>query len=332
MKILVLGGTSFVGRHFVELAVSEGHEMTLFHRGKTGSDLFPNCEHILGDRSTDLDNLAGRKWDAVVDTSGYLPGVVRASAAFLKDKVERYLFISTLSVYEGWDGAKRDESGNLQTIESEDADVGPETYGPFKVLCEQAVEAVYGERSTILRPGLIFGPYDPTNRFPYWVERFATQEKVLVPDRLDQPTQQVDARDLGLFILKCLNDDLAGTYNVCGPDDPRTLGDLFADCEWLQAGTQSVLASQDFLKAEDVEPGRDLPLVMPFDGSHDTLMQVDAGKAINAGLTFRHWSETTLDTWHWIQAEGLSAGRSPGPLSKEREAELIAKIESIDSE
>lgn len=317
MKILVLGGTSFVGRHFVELALREGHEVTLFHRGKTGDDLFPEAEHVLGDRGSELDRLGDRTWDAVMDSCGYLPRDVRTSADFLREKVSRYVFISTISVYKDWATPAKDESGNLQFIDNEDSDeLTNETYGPYKVKCEEAVRNAH-ESWTVIRPGLIFGPYDPTKRFPHWVERFATQEKVLVPDRLDQPTQQVDARDLAAFTLSCLTENINGIYNVCGPQSQMTLGDLFQVCQDL-GKAEMVSANEAFLEENNVR----LPLVMPADKSFDGHMQVDNTAAIEKGLTFRPWQVTARETWDWLK----SAEGKAGELDKAKELEIIQKL------
>lgn len=325
MKLLVIGGTSFVGRAFVEEALEGDHEITLLHRGKTGADLFPELEHVLGDRATDLGKLGDRHWDAVYDSSGFLPRVVRASTEFFRDRATQYQFISTISVYEDWATPDRDENGRLGQIDHEDTDVlDNSTYGPYKVRCEKAVEAAFDGRCTIVRPGLIFGPHDPTNRFPYWVDRFATQQEVLVPSRLEQPTQQIDARDLAAFSLRCIENRIFGIYNACGGEHPKTLGDLFAICQSLNPASKMVPAPTDFLEAHEV----DLPLVMPPDETFDGHMKVDNRRAIAAGLRFRDWAETTRDTWAWLQTETRSAEPRFGKLDKQKEQELIELLKA----
>ena len=217
LRILILGGTSFLGPQIVNAARARGHAVTLFNRGKTNPGLFSDLETIIGDRDGGLAGLARRRWDAVVDTSGYLPRLVGDSARALVDAVERYLFISTISVYGSLAVAGIDESAPLGRLDNPDTEaVDGETYGPLKALCEQAVNVVYGERATIIRPGLIVGPGDPTDRFTYWPVRLARGGRVLAPgDGLD-PVQVIDVRDLGAWIVLCLEQPVAGVYNANG--------------------------------------------------------------------------------------------------------------------
>ncbi|HLO18258.1 MAG TPA: NAD-dependent epimerase/dehydratase family protein, partial [Anaerolineales bacterium] len=228
MRILIIGGTRFLGRHLVESARARSHEVTLFNRGKSNPNLFPQVETIIGDRERDLDKLKGRIWEAVIDTSGYFPRLVRLSAESLAASVSRYVFISSLSVYESFKKIGMDESDPVGKIENETTEeITGETYGPLKALCEQAVQDIFGlERTLIARPGLIVGPHDPTDRFTYWPVRVARGGDVLAPEKPEAPIQIIDVRDLSDFIIRLIEESAFGTYNATGPDYALTLGRL----------------------------------------------------------------------------------------------------------
>jgi 2'-hydroxyisoflavone reductase len=316
MKLLVLGGTVFVGRHFVELALERGHEITLLHRGQRGADLFPDVDRVLTDRDGGLDALGDRTWDAVMDSSGYVPRIVGGSAEFLRDRVRRYLFVSTISVYARNDLAHQDESGELaSTAGIEGEEVNGKTYGPLKVLCEQEVTGRYGDRSTIVRPGLIAGPYDPTNRFPYWVERLADGGSVLVPERLSQPLQMIDGRDLAAFMLDLLERDVSGVFNATGPQPALTFGDMLAACPHQ---AQLVPTTEAFLEQHGIELWQELPLASPAAANSDGLMQMDVSKALAEGMRLRPWAETARDTLEWVRAEPDRPRRHGLDRDKER--------------
>ena len=201
MKILIIGGTRFLGRHLVNSARARGHDVTLFNRGMTNPNLFRNVDMIQGDREKDLDQLSGQ-WDAVIDTCGYFPRIVRMSAEALKDKVDQYVFISSISVYADFKKININESYPVGKIEDETMEqITGESYGPLKALCEKAVQDVFGINSLIIRPGLIVGPHDPTDRFTYWPVRIARGGDVLVPDNPNALTQIIDVRDLSDFII-----------------------------------------------------------------------------------------------------------------------------------
>ncbi|MEW6402172.1 MAG: NAD-dependent epimerase/dehydratase family protein, partial [Chloroflexota bacterium] len=205
MKILIIGGTRFLGRHLVNSARARGHEVTLFNRGQTNPDLFRRVEKIWGDREKDLDQLKGRNWDAVIDTCGYVPRVVRMSAEALKESVENYVFISSLSIYPDFRKRGLNETDPVAKLQDESVEeVTGETYGPLKALCERVVQDVFGIDSLVIRPGLIVGPHDPTDRFTYWPVRVARGGDVLAPDGPDAFTQFIDARDLADFIVELL--------------------------------------------------------------------------------------------------------------------------------
>jgi 2'-hydroxyisoflavone reductase len=316
MDLLVLGGTSFVGRAIVEDALASGHTVTLFSRGKTGTDLFPELERRTGDRdSGDYASLADGRWDAVVDVSGYLPRHVAQAADALGDRVRRYLFISTGSVYDRTNAADgmTEETPRLAPERSTEEITG-ETYGPLKVACEDDVLARYGERATIVRPGIVAGPHDPTDRFTYWVRRAAAGGRVAVPGRLDQPVQVVDSRDLGRLVVALLEAGAPGIYNAVGPADPVTLSELVEVCA-KAAGTEIDVVP---VPADAVDPG--FPLVLP-DDSWDVMFRRSAARAYDAGMPKTPLEKTAADVLAWDSERGtpdLSVGMTP-----EREAELL---------
>jgi 2'-hydroxyisoflavone reductase len=317
VKILVLGGTQFVGRAVVEAALAAGDDVTLFHRGQTNAGLFPDAEHVLGNRDGGLGALAGRTWDACVDVSGYLPRLVGDSAAALQDSVSRYVFVSTISVYAGM-AAPQDESGRVGTLEdetSEEIDGG--SYGPLKALCEQRVTDIFGERAAIVRPGYVIGPYDHTGRFPWWAHRAARGGEMIVPAAMARAFQAIDARDLGSFTLLRARSGLTGTFNATGPVPPVTLLDyLEAAAAARDADLNVEVVDDAFLAAQGVE----LPLWPGDDPDWAAWAQIDVSKAIGAGLTFRPIDDT-------VEATLTHTEVVPGfGLEPEREAELLASL------
>ena len=322
MKLLILGGTGFVGRAFTEAAIANGHEITLFNRGHQNPDLFSAHEQIFGDRGVDLSALSNRTWDAVFDSSGYLPRVVKMSAERLKDSVHNYLFISTISVYENFSVPNQDENSALKPIINQATEeVTGETYGPFKVACEDEVVSAFGNRSTIVRPGLVVGPHDTTDRFTYWPLRMHEGGDVLVPDVKEQPCQFIDARDLGEWCLKLIEESVTGIFNAVGPPVPYRLEDVLTACA---IGTYSNLiwASPEFLNAHDVQPWRDLPFVLGFDRSGYGMTQMNVSKAVAAGLRFRPLAETVQDTLQWSLSLPSDRTWKVG-LPRAKEAEVI---------
>lgn len=319
MKILVIGGTRFVGRHFVDAALARGHQITLFNRGQSNSDLYPSVENLRGDRDGDLSALEGGRWDAVVDTCGYVPRIVRQSAELLADKVDRYLFISTISVYKDIMEPDADEDAPLQTLEDPTVEeITGGTYGGLKVLCEQVVEEIYGERSLIVRPGMIVGPHDPTDRYPYWLLRAARGGEILTPGTPERPVQMIDARDLGVWMVHLLEQNAGGIMNATGPEQPLTWAAWMDACR-AAAGTAPTYTwvSDEFLQGREVN-GMELPFWVP--GEYANIFAVSVARAVNAGLTFRSELETARDTLAWKGADGeLKVGMKP-----EREADLLA--------
>ncbi len=324
MKLLIIGGTRFVGRHIVECALSRGHEITLFHRGHTNKDLF-DVESIIGDRDGETDKLDARKWDAVIDTCGYVPRVVEQSAFILEDEVDLYCFISTISVYAEGQPTPITEDGQLIRFDDPPASeaVTNETYGGFKVLCEEAVSRIVGEdRTLIVRPGLIVGPHDPTDRFTYWIDRYSSRREILVPNRAQQPMQFVDARDLAEFTVRLVEQKATGTYNLTGPAHATTMGEVWSVCK-LNAGglPEEVIVSDEFLAENEVKEWQDLPFITPLGGD---LTIVDITKSINAGLTIRPMAETVAATADWHRTRGENPELKTG-MTREREDELLGK-------
>ena len=311
MRILVLGGTQFLGRHVVDVAVEHGHDVTLFNRGQTRPELFPGVEKLQGDRDGKLDALKGRDWDAVVDTSGYVPRVVRASAELLSPRVGRYLFVSSISVFSDTSRPGVNERDPVGTLEEPNTEEVGKFYGPLKAACERVVSEVYGYRALNVRPGLIVGPYDPTDRFSYWVARFVHPSLLgdrpgdaLVPNPPTRPLQFIDARDLAAFMLELLDKGLEGTHNATSPAGQWTMRSLIDAL--VAAGNRAASAKwieESLLVENKVEPWTGLPLWIPESfGDEAGFMLIDCTKAERAGLRTRPLEETIRDTAQWLAA------------------------------
>ena len=327
MKILIIGGTQFVGRHLAEVALARGHELTLFHRGRTGAGLFPEAEHLTGDRDGDgLSVLKGRTWDAVIDTCGYIPRSVEQSATLLADAVPRYVFISTISVYADFSTAGLDEQSPLGTLPDPSAEeVTGATYGPLKVLCEQAAEAALPGRTLIIRPGFIVGPYDPTDRFTYWPRRVARGGDVLAPGDFAQPVQMIDGRDLAEWTLHMMEQSATGIYNATGPNAPLTLGEILDTCRTVSGSDARFhWVSDTFLQDHDAASSSGLPFYVPAASGMSGIMAASIAKALAHGLTFRPLAETVRDTLAWDQTRPADVALKVG-LPPERERALLAK-------
>ena len=323
MDLLVLGGTRLVGRHLVTVALGRGHRITLFNRGKSDPVLFPDVETLRGDRHGDLSTLRGRRWDAVVDTCGYVPRVVRASAELLADAVDRYVFVSSISVYQDPLPPGADESAPLAILEGESVEeITGETYGALKALCEQAAEKAMPGRVVNVRPGLIVGPRDPTGRFAYWPRRVARGGEVLSPGRPDRPVQFVDVRDLGRWLVTMAEEGEPGTYNATGPESTLTMGGLLEGCARVAGNdVRFTWMDDDFLVERNIEPFVELPLWLP--GRYAGLNAVDNSGAIAAGLRFRPVDETIRDVLDYER--GLDDAQYDAGLNPERERELLGE-------
>lgn len=334
MKVLILGGTVFLGRAITQAAIDAGHEVTLFNRGKSGPDLFPGVEQLRGNRDGGLSALEGRKWDVAIDPSGYVPRIVRASAKLLADTVEHYTFISSISVYDS-PVSGMDESAPVTMLEDETVEqITGETYGGLKVLCERAVEDELPGRAFNVRAGLIVGPHDPTDRFTYWPVRAARGGDMLVPP-LDSPLQIIDVRDLAAWIIRMAEARNAGTYNATGPATPLTFGDMLASAQ-AASGNQATLieASESFLTEQQVAPWSELPLWLPK--ASNGLMRVTIDRALDDGLTLRPLDETIRATLDWFRAErgkpGGDVALKSGIAAEKEQAVIAAWKQSTQNE
>jgi 2'-hydroxyisoflavone reductase len=329
MKLLILGGTMFLGRHLVTAARERSHTVTLFNRGKTNPDLFPEVERIRGDRKVSLEPLAGRRFDAVIDTCGYVPRVTGMAAVTLAPLVDHYTFISSISVYADMKTAGQDETAPVATLADETTEeVTGETYGGLKAFCEQSVAAALPGRTLVIRPGLISGPHDPTDRFTYWPVRIARGGEVLAPAPPEATTQHIDARDLAAWTIRAVESRLTGVFNATGPDYPLTWQEILETCRRVTGSDATFTwVSAAFLAEQDVAPWNEIPLWVPAEESG--MLNVSVARAIAAGLTFRPLAATIADTLAWHAAWPPAAGTDEKPalrsgISLEREAAVLA--------
>jgi 2'-hydroxyisoflavone reductase len=332
LRLLVLGGTRFIGIHATRLAIERGHRVTLFNRGKTNASLFPQLERLKGDRNGDVGALAGRTWDAVIDDSGFFPRAVRLTGELLAPNVRQYVFISTISVYAG-NAGPNSESSPLARIADETVEkVDGETYGPLKALCEQAAELAMPGRVTVLRPGLIVGPEDNTDRFTYWPARAARGGDFLTPNSPSDAIQYIDARDLARFTLDAIERGIRGTFNVISAPGKLTIGDLVTqsvDAAKRMAKPASpprpVWVPTDFLEAQKVQAWSDMPVWVPETGDNAGFAHTSTDRAQRAGLNIRPLHETVRDTlaWHLGRPQGDQAQLKAG-ITTEREREVLA--------
>jgi 2'-hydroxyisoflavone reductase len=323
MRLLILGGTQFVGRHITEQALQRGHEVTVFHRGKTGVGLFPQIEHLHGDREKSaLQALQGRRWEAVIDTSGYVPRLVRESAQLLAEAVERYVFISTISVYADFQHP-HDESGPLAVLEDPTTEqVTGATYGGLKALCEKAAAECLPNRVLTIRPGLIVGPYDPTDRFSYWVNRVAQGGQVLAPVGPELPIQFIAAADLARWTLDQVEKKASGMYNATGLT--LSMGEFLTTCQHTLASPAAfVWVKEALLLENNIAPFSELPLWVPAEMS--AFARINIQKALAAGLSFRPLAETIQSTWDWLQTRPADHPWRAG-LTAEKEQSLLAAL------
>lgn len=328
MKLLVIGGTRFYGRHLVEAAAARGDQITVFTRGQSGK-VPAGVRHLIGDRRSDLSVLAEGTWDAVLDTCGFLPSEVERMAALLQGRVGTYAFVSSVSVYAGTTQGN-DEDAAVGTIEDPETEtVDGRTYGPLKALCEAAVQRHFGGSSIVLRPGLIVGPHDPTQRFSYWPARLGRArdgEPVLAPGRPEDPVQVIDARDLAAFTLTLLDRGTGGSFNAIG--ETFTMGELMAAC----AAAASVRPRWCWvpmaeLMAQGLQPWSDLPVALPDDEEHRGFMRTDVRRALAAGLRTRPLIETVADTLAWWRAlPPAQQVFDKAGLAPEREAAVLRTL------
>ena len=324
MELLIIGGTRFLGRALVDEARAAGHTLTLFNRGRSNPALYPDVEQLHGDRDGGLAALAGRRWDAVIDTCGYVPRVVRAAADALAPAVEHYTFISTMSVYAEPLAEGTDEAAPVGTIPDESVEeISGGSYGPLKALCERAATEAMDGRALHVRSGLIVGPHDASDRFSYWPARVARGGEMLAPVSPGYGVQFIDVRDLAAWTLRATAARLTGAYNVTGPERPLPIGRLLdAARDLTGSDAHFTWMSDDFLIAHDVGPYVELPLWVPAEAGGFNSFNID--RALAAGLTFRPVAETVADTLAWLATRPADTVWRAG-LPAEREAQLLAE-------
>ncbi|HET8895575.1 MAG TPA: NAD-dependent epimerase/dehydratase family protein [Gaiellaceae bacterium] len=316
MKLLVLGGTKFLGRGVVDAALAAGHEVTLFNRGQTNPDLYPDVEKLHGDLTGDLDAFGGRTWDAAIDLDPtQLPRHTRRRAEALVNSVGHYVFVSTISVYSDPSKPIHEGSPIFEPPDPEPDAFDQEQYGGLKVGSERAVLDVFGDRAAIARAGLIVGPHDPTDRFTYWPRRLAEGGDVLAPGSPSKPVQLIDARDLGKFLVHLAEHRTGGIFISTGPAEPLTFGETL---ERIGGGNLVWVDDQKVVDA-GVQAWMELPLWIPGDDVTG-MLQADISRALAAGLTFRPLEDTARDTLAW----SLEAGEQRPTLTREKEAEILA--------
>jgi 2'-hydroxyisoflavone reductase len=326
MRILMIGGTRFVGRHIVDAALAAGHEVTVFHRGQTGPDLFPQTDRRIGDRNGDLAELAEGGWDATVDTCAYVPRHVTSLADALGDRAGRYLLISSVSAYATPEAPGYDESATLLELDDPTVEeVTGETYGGLKVLCERAAVDRFGPGTVIVRPTYVVGPDDYTWRFPWWVQRLARGGEVLAPGPADAPAQVIDARDMAVWIVGLIERAESGAYHAVSPPPPFSFADQLQAIRAAVApeGTTLTWVDADFLVKEGLDEGT-LPLWSGADPSA-LIMAADPGAALATGLQPRPLGETITDTLGWLREQ--EQPDHPG-LDADREADLLHRWHS----
>ncbi|MBD1381333.1 SDR family oxidoreductase [Metabacillus arenae] len=338
MKVLILGGTRFLGRALVEEGVKRGHEITLFNRGNN-KELFPEVEQLIGNRDSDVSLLENRNWDVVMDTCGFAPHQIKKIAAALGDNIEHYTFISSISVYKDWIPLNITEDYHLQSMpldkmpDVEKGKISPyEYYGALKVLCEAEAEKHWPGRVLHVRAGSLVGQFDYSDRLPYWVQRVTKGGKVLVPGRLDRPVQLIDVKDLATWVFNMAENRSGGTFNVTGPNYRLTIEELLNTCKAVtNSDIEFVWAEEQFLQEHKVQPWLDMPFWIPehfpLDGETEPwkgTFSISIEKAVNAGLSFRPLEETIYDVYQWEKAR-QDTERKAG-ISREREQKLLESL------
>lgn len=334
LKILILGGTAFLGPSVIHEARARGHEITLFNRGRTNADMFPDLERLVGDRDGQLDALRGRQWDVCLDNSGYIPRMVKESAELLAPNIGQYIFVSSISVFADFSQRGLNESSPVAVITDEQIaaaktqkDITGENYGALKALCEQAAQEACPGRACVIRPGLIVGPMDRTDRFTYWPVRVARGGEVLAPGTPGDVTQVMDVRDLAEFVVRCCEEATMGVFNATSPAGELTMGELLDSCQRV-SGSDATFTWADaaWLEKKEVAAWSDMPVWVPLTGTEAGHPWIDVSRAVAAGLRFRPISETvrgTLDWWASVPLERRDAPMKAG-VTAEREKELLA--------
>ncbi len=319
MNLLILGGTRFLGRHVADALLARGHSVTLFNRGITDASTRDGLAQIHGDRERDLRLLGDVTWDAAIDTSCYHPRTAQIAARYFAERTRRYIFISTISVY--------DHAAATALTEDSPIQLQPRgEYGPDKARCEAIMRSTFRRRGTIVRPGLIVGPYDPTDRFTYWPLRIAAGGDVVAPVSPGEPTQFIDVRDLSAFIVQLLERDDCGTYNATSPPARFTIGEVLDTCARIANSRPRIhWLSEAALLEQDVAPWMDLPLWINEKNEARSILNAAVRRAEFRGLHIRPLDQTVRDTLAWARAAGKRWGALQAGLSRQREAQLLAR-------
>jgi 2'-hydroxyisoflavone reductase len=329
LKVLIFGGTGFIGPHIVRALHAGGHQMTLFNRGKRNPGLFPDIETVIGDRNESLDALKGRKWDVVVDDVAYFPAQVKKSTELLKDQVRHYIYVSSISAYADLTPPGIDEDYKLAQLKDPNVtEITNDTYGGLKAACEQIVEQAFGERQAVIRPSYIVGPGDTSDRFTYWPVRVARGGEVLAPGSPRDPIQFIDVRDLADFMRVCVERTVSGRYNLCNPPGAVTMGDLLATSKRLSKSNATFTwASQSFLEQNKALESGEIPIWAPTTGAEAGATLVSSARAVAKGLRFRDLDTTIKDTLAWHeQRPAEQKNKLRAGLTTEREAELLKRL------
>jgi 2'-hydroxyisoflavone reductase len=325
LRILILGGTGFLGPHFVAALQAGGHQLTLFNRGKSNPGLFKHLETLIGDRDGQLDALEGREWDVVIDDSGYVPRHVQLTADLLMDRIRHYIFVSSISVYGTFPKPGLDEDDKVATPpDAKVEEVTGETYAGLKAGCEHVIETTYGSRSTIVRPHYVVGPGDSTDRFTYWVVRVARGGQVLAPGSAIDPLQYIDVRDLAAFMRRCAEQRPAGRFNACTPPGAHTMGELLETGKRI-SGSNATFAWADasFIQSHGLMEKGEIPIWLPPNGALGGALLVSSARAVQQGLRFRSLDTTVRDTLEWFNKRPAEQRKLAVGLTPEREAELL---------
>ncbi len=346
MNILILGGTGFIGPHMVRQALSRGHSVTLFNRGRTNADLFPEVTTLIGDRDSQLGALESGSWDAVIDNSGYIPRHVRESAQLLSTRAKQYLFVSSISAYADLARPGIDEDFELgQLADESDENLTGETYGPMKALAERYVREAFPQGATIVRPGFIVGPGDRSDRWTYWPLRVRAGGVMLVPGTPSDPVQIIDARDLAAFVVDCLENGTLGAFNATGPAEPLSMGKMLETMKTV-AGTEPRFRWVDYATLE--EKHAVFPIAASPQGDFAGAHQASNQRAVAAGMSFTPLEQTIRDTLEWwdsldqdrrdkmrsglrvVNPERADTGPGPMPLAEQMALEKTLLGELAD--
>lgn len=334
-RVLILGGTGFIGPHFVEVLRSQGHTITLFNRGRRNPGLFKDVETLIGDRDGKLDSLQGRDWDVVIDDSGFVPRIVQQSADLLHDRVQHYIYVSSISAYADLSKANLDEDQPLAVLKDPTVEqMSDGAYGGLKALCEQVVRKAYGRRSAVIRPSYIVGPGDTSDRFTYWPVRVSRGGEMLAPGTASDPIQFIDVRDLADFMRLCVERRIGGTYNLCNLPRSVSMGSLLETSKKIsQADAHFVWADTAFLEQQHLIDSGELPIWSPPTGETAGAALISPARAVAQGLRFRSLETTITDTLAWHRQRPTAPNGNGGQtlrarLSPERETELLALLKS----